>query len=202
MSHTNKFTAATELDKLNQETEGKKLQIFLKEEVLNKISFDPDNIIVYDSRNIHFGWRNPLDKEQVRAIFEIFPINGKNYEMKFASSDKNFDTDSPLIVKWENSHSYHHPKVFKIKYESNGLFISITVPYTHFGSHVWYRQFKGAHKGFGRYEMFNDMFLDYFYTQHYSGGYNTCYFLDGAESLKEYENWVITGQFQYENEIN
>jgi hypothetical protein len=50
--------------------------------------------------------------------------------------------------------------------------------------------------------MFNDMFIDYFYTQHYSGGYNTLYFLEGAESLEEYENFVITGEFKYKDELN
>ncbi len=199
---TKTFNTEIELQKLKADFEAKNAQVLLKEQILSKGNFDSENLIVYSTGSIGFGWRIPLNKDEVKEIFAAFPINGKKYEMRFASSEKNFITDSSLTVKWENSHSYHHNKVFKINYESNGLEISITVPYTHFGSHVWYRPFQGKHKGFGRYEMFNDMFIDYFYTQSYSGGYNTLYFLEGAESLKEYENFVITGQFQYEDKIN
>jgi hypothetical protein len=28
------------------------------------------------------------------------------------------------------------------------------------------------------------------------------YFLEGAESLEEYENFVITGEFKYKDELN
>ncbi len=199
---TQTFNTENELQKLQTELADKTARVLLKEQILSKGNFDSENLMVYSTGSIGFGWRTPLNKNEVKEIFAAFPINGKNYEVRFAGGDKNFFTDSSLIVRWENSHSYHHNKVFKIEYESNGLHISITVPYTHFGSHVWYRPFQGKHKGFGRYEMFNDMFIDYFYTQSYSGGYNTLYFLEGAESLKEYENFIITGQFQYEDEIS
>ena len=199
---TKTFNAETELNKLISEMESKKQQVLLKESILNMGNFDSDNLIVYSDKSIGFGWRKPLDKNQVKEIFAKFPINGGNYEMKFASSEQNFLTDSSLIVRWENSHTYRHNKVFKIHYESNGLHISIEVPCTHFGSHVWYQPFQGNHKGFGRYEMFNDMFIDYFYTQSYSGGYNTLYFLEGAETLQEYENFVITGEFKYQDDIS
>ncbi len=186
---------------LRKEMKDKKAEILLKETILKKGNFDADNLIIYSNKSVCFGWRSPLDKHQVKEIFKAFPINGNKYEMKFAGSSKNFLTDSSLIVKWENSHSYHHSKKFKITYESNGLNISIEVPFTHFGDHVWYREFQGKHLGFGRYERFNDMFIDYFYTQSYSGGYNTLYFLEGAETIEEYENFVITGEFKYSNEI-
>jgi len=196
-----KFNAATELRKLTEETKVKKAQILLKEDILNKGDFDPENLIIYSDKSLGFGWRTPLTKEQVKNIFNIFPISGSNKEIKFASSEKNFPTDSPLFVKWDNSHTYHHSKEFKICYESNGMEIQITVPASHFASHTWFRPFQGKHRGFGRYEMFNDIFIDYFYTQTYSGGSNVLYFLEGAESLAEYENFVITGEFKYENEI-
>ncbi len=199
---TTQFNTQKELNDLQAEIADKTARILLKETILSKINFDAENLIIYSNNNVGFGWRNALDKEQVKEIFTAFPISGENYEMRFAGGSKNFFTDSSLIVRWENSHSYHHGKEFKIEYQSGDLHISIKVPYTHFGSHVWYRPFQGKHKGFGRYEMFNDMFIDYFYTQSYSGGYNTLYFLEGAESLKEYENFVITGQFKYEDEIN
>ncbi len=196
-----KFNAADELRKLTEEVKAKETQIFLKEDILNKGDFDHENLIIYSTGSIGFGWRTPLNKEEVKKVFSVFPISGKNKEIKFASSEKNFITDSPLFVTWENSHSYHHAKNFKLCYESNGVDIQITVPASHFASHTWFRPFQGKHRGFGRYEMFQDIFINYFYTQSYSGGYNTLYFLEGAETLKEYENFVITGEFKYSNEI-
>ena len=196
------FNPALELEKLQAETEQKKKQIALKADILDKLpGFNDDDLIVYSDNGVGFGWKTPINKEQVKQIFAVFPVTGDNYTMKFASSQKNFETDSPLVVKWENSHSYHFNKVFKICYESNGVFIQISVPPSHFSNNIYYKQFKGKHRGFGRYEMFNDIFIDYFYTQSYSGGYNTLYFLEGAESLREYENFIITGEFKYDNEV-
>lgn len=173
----------------------------LKYSAHEKTGIDIENIISYTDQGIGFGWRNSLDKDSVKKIFLSYPISGENYEMKFASNSKNFKTDSPLVVKWQNSDSYYK-REFKIEYTSSGTKISISVPVDHFKPHTCFRQRQGKHRGFGRYEMHNDVFIDYFYTQSYSGGYNTLYFLEGVESLKEYENFVITGNFKYENEIN
>jgi hypothetical protein len=161
-----------------------------------------ENIIVYSDNSFGFGWHDAItDKEQIKKIFEVFPINGTNYEMKFAGGSKNYTTDSPLIVKWNNSDS-HYQKKFELHYTSGDVKIKIDVPVSHFGSHVYTRTRQGKHLGFGRYEQYRDVFIDYFYTQHYGGGYNTLYFLEGAESLKEYENFVITCEFKYESEID
>jgi len=174
----------------------------IKAEAFNKVPIDNKNIIVYTSSKVFrigFGWGTPLTKAEVKAVFEAYPIaEGNNYEMKFANSGKNFETDSSLVVKWDNSHSYHFTKVFKLNYSSNDIDIEITVPVSHFGNHVYYNKHQGKHLGFGRYESFNDMFIDYFYTQSYSGGYNILYFLEGAESLEEYINFVKTGEFKFE----
>lgn len=198
---TQDYNVANEIEKLAAQTAEKQAEILLKAEVLKATGFTPDSVIVYSDKSIGFGWQYPMTTDQVKHIVSVYPINGKKHEMKFASSEKNFTTDSSLIVKWENSHSYHHSKEFKLCYESNGLKIQITVPVSHFAKHIWHREHKGQHRGFGRYEMFNDVFIDYFYTQSYNGGSNVLYFLEGAESLREYENFVITGEFQYDSEF-
>lgn len=191
-----------ELQKLEAEYLQKQKDILLKAEILEKLpGFDPENVIVYSTGSVGFGWRNHLTKEQVKQIFAAFPMQGENYEMTFAGRDKNFMTDSPLIVKWENSHTYHHSKKFKICYPAADFNVIIEVDPSHFTEHTYYRSFQGKHKGFGRYETFNDIFIDYFYTQQYSGGYNTLYFLDGAEKHEEYINFIITGEFKYANEL-
>lgn len=198
------FNLETEVQSINAQAEREINAANLKAEVLKVVDISPDNVIIYaHSKNLSvgFGWREAVSKEDVKSIFKAFPINGNNYELKFASDSKNFFSDSPLVVKWENSHTYHHAKQFKIQYQSGDIEIQITVPVTHFAAHIWYRSFQGKHKSFGRYETYQDVFIDYFYTQSYSGGYNTLYFLEGAETLAEYENFVMTGEFKYSNEI-
>lgn len=171
----------------------------VKFDAIEKTGIEDSNIIAYSPKNIGFGWREPLTKEQVKAVLDIYPVSGDNYKMKFASSKDNFDTDSPTVVRWDNGSSYK--KEFKIVYQSNGTEIQITVPPSHFGSHVYYNKRQGKHIGFGRYEYFNDMNIDYFYTQKYSGGYNVLYFLEGAEKHEEYLNFIFTGEFKYSNEL-
>jgi hypothetical protein len=189
-----KFTA------IEKEAAEKKAAAILQQEIANKTGIAIDNVFVYSSGSVKFGWRKPISKEEIKSIITAYPINGANYEMRFASSEKNFTTDSPLILKWTNSESCIQQR-FEIKYTSNGLEICIEVPVSHFGNHVYYQSKQGKHKGFGRYEMHRMMFIDYFYTQSYSGGYNTLYFLEGAESIEEYENFVLTGEFKYKDEI-
>jgi hypothetical protein len=191
----------TKLQEIDAKAEQEKANIILQNELSEKTGIPVDNIIIYSSNRVCFGWRTPLGKEDVKKLSKLFPVNGTNYEVRFASGSKNFFTDSPLVVKWENS-DLHHPKEFKIQYTSGNLNIEIRVPESHFSSHIYSRTRDGKHKGFGRYETFRDIFIDYFYTQSYSGGYNTLYFLEGAEKLEEYENFVFTGEFKYIDEID
>lgn len=166
-----------------------------------KTGIDVANIIFYTSSNcIGFGWRTPLDKESVSNIFANYPVNGENYEMKFAGSDKNFSTDSPLTVSWCNDDNGTETQ-FKIEYPSNGVNVSIVVPIAHFGKHVYGQLRKGKHLGFGNYQQHRDINIDYFYTQAYSFGHRRLYFLEGAESAAEYENFIKTGVFTYTDEI-
>jgi hypothetical protein len=169
-----------------------------------KTGIPVENIIAYTHTNgLNFGWRNTIDnKDAIKSIVASFPIDGKNYEMRFADSSKNFDTDCPLIVKWTNeTREYSGDKNFKLQYKSNDIEITITVPLSHFGNHVYGQLKQGKHLGFGRYQQLRNYNIDYFYTQRYSGGYNTLYFLKGAETLAEYINFVLTGEFKYQSEI-
>lgn len=196
-------TLDSAIEKLKADNDKKINAEILRYAASEKTGIELENVIAYTHNNgLGFGWRNPLDKEQVKRVFEAYPVNGNNHEMKFASSEKNFKTDSPLIVKWENqTKEYSGSNKFKISYTSNGIEINIEIPISHFGSHVYGQTLQGKHLGFGRYQQLRNYNIDYFYTQGYSGGYRTLYFLEGAESLKEYENFIMTGEFTYESEM-
>ena len=169
--------------------------------LINKGLADIDAIYYNHCNGFGFGWSSSKCKpEQVSRIVAAFPPNGKNYEVKFASREKNFVTDSCVVVKWNNSDSYPINS-FKIHYTSGEHEINIEVPLSHFGTHVYFRNKQGKHRGFGRYDVHRYAFIDYFYTQSFSGGYNVLYFLEGAESLTEYLNFVFSGSFKYEGEL-
>jgi hypothetical protein len=169
--------------------------------LINKGLADIESIYYTHCNGFGFGWSSSKCKpEQVSRIVAAFPPNGKNYEVKFASSEKNFITDSCVVVKWNNSDSCP-TNSFKIHYTSGEHEINIEVPLSHFSAHVYFRNKQGKHRGFGRYDVHRYAFIDYFYTQSFSGGYNVLYFLEGAESLTEYLNFVFSGSFKYDGEL-
>ncbi len=50
-----------------------------------KTGIELSNVIAYTHINgLGFGWREALNKDHVKKVFEAFPIDGNNYEMKFA----------------------------------------------------------------------------------------------------------------------
>lgn len=169
--------------------------------LINKGLADIESIYYNHCNGFGFGWSsNKCTPEQISRIISAFPPNGENYHMKFSNKEKNFITDSCVVVKWTNSDNYQI-KSFEICYTSGEHQIKISVPLSHFGKHVYFINKQGKHRGFGRYDVHRYAFIDYFYTQSYSGGYNTLYFLEGAESLAEYLNFVFTGSFKYEDEL-
>lgn len=161
---------------------------------------DKSNIIIYSPSSLSFFWRNDTSSaEDVRKIFEAFPPDKEGFVMKFANSSKNYATDSNIVIKWKATDTYS--RGFKIHYTSNRIDISICVSHS-FYENVWYHHRQGKHRGFGNYEWFRDYYLDSrFNTQKYSGGHCVYYFLEGAETLEEYVNFVCTGVFKYSNEL-
>lgn len=164
-----------------------------------------NEVISYSDKSLAFFWSgNEATKEDIKKILKAFPPSqneNDNYMMSFASYEKNFKTDSNIIVSWENYENISFSG-FKICYTSKeGIKITINVASNFYGKHVYKNKKQGKHLGFGRYQTINRYFIDYFYTQSYSGGYNKMYFLEGAESLTEYANFVFTGEFKYDDEI-
>lgn len=192
-----------EIEAINKDAEIKIQGVKLKAEAIQRTSYE--EVIYYPSSNgLGFGWMQPINnKAIVKRIIAAYPIDiddTTNHELKFASSHKNFVSDSSLVLKWNAESNYDNS--IKICYTSNGKEITINVSYAFYGSHVYYRTKQGKHLGFGRYETIRMPEIDCFYTQNYSGGYRVLHFLEGAESLTEYLNWATTGVFQYDNEID
>lgn len=196
----NTKTLNTELTELAEKQAKEQAQLILKHNAAQLTGIDIDNIIVYNDNTIGFGWRNPLTKDDIKKIVLHYPINGNNHELKFADSSKNFISDSPVVVKWTNWETITDHKL-DICYPSNDVKIKISVAPSFFGSHVYYVNKQGNHLGFGRYENKRLMYIDYFYTVKYSGGSCVLHFLQGAGKQTEYENFILTGVFQYQDEL-
>lgn len=179
----------------------------LKYSIIEKT--DIENVIVYSNdMGVCFFWNGKkASKKEVLKIFNTFKPSLRkedNKEITFADSSKNFKTDSSIFLKWSNWSRGSSSVDLKICYTSvEGYKISINIPSDFYPSNYsFWKVKKGRHLGFGRYEHERSFYIDTpFYLQTYSGGTCLYYFLEGAESIDEYINFIFTGVFKYDDEL-
>ena len=166
-----------------------------------------DNLIIYDLNKFAFFWSGKkASKKEVLKIVKKYPISRRkedNFELTFADSSKNTKTDSNVYLTWCN-YSHTNDISLKINYTcTQGYKISINIPNNFYPENYSFWKVKqGKHLGFGRYEHERSFYIDTpFHLQKYAGGTCKYYFLEGAESLSEYYNFIFTGEFVYNDEI-
>jgi len=198
-------TLEQQIEDLKAEYSKKEKEVILKNEITDKTGIE--DVIIYSNNSIGFFWSvKKATREDIAKILNVFPVSTKetdNHEIRFASGGKNFFSDSPVWLTWQNYDS-HYQKEIKIHYVSEcGKEIQITVsPSFYPSNYLFYKTRNGKHLGFGRYETFRDMYMDTpFCLQRYSGGSCVYYFQEGAKTHSEYLNYIFTGEFKHEDEI-
>lgn len=197
---------AEETEKINAKKEG---EVMLAELGLHEKQTGVD-AIVYGLGHVGFNWRTPygnsdgIKVEDVAKIWKAIPIStdeSDNHVVKFADSSKNITTDSPMFLKYK-----HDERVVKCCYtgqtaSGQKVKVDIVLPMDWFKEYT-HEQKCFTKKNFGHVDKrWTETEIQGFQTARYSGGYRTLYFLEGAEHVEEFENFCLTGDFKYLEEL-